>query len=56
MTAKEAIKARCLDCLAFKCGFDCVLFGLAKLKASVNRIEAIRFKRYFAAYLATNDI
>jgi hypothetical protein len=42
MTAKQAIKTRCLDCNGLKCEFVCPLFGLAKPKANVNRIEAIR--------------
>lgn len=43
MTAKQAIKGRCLDCRAFKCSMiDCPLFGLMKPKAGVNRTEAIR--------------
>jgi len=43
MTAKQVIKARCLDCFGHKCTeAKCPLFGLMKPKAGVNRIEAIR--------------
>jgi hypothetical protein len=43
MTAKQAIKARCLDCAGHKCAdTKCPIFGLMKPKAGVNRIEAIR--------------
>jgi hypothetical protein len=42
MTAKQTIKARCLDCNGSKCTLECPLFGLAKPKANVNRQEAIR--------------
>ena len=44
MTAKQAIKARCLDCFGHGCtDRKCPLFGLMKPQAGVNRIEAIRF-------------
>lgn len=42
MTAKAAIKARCLDCYGPKCDSACFLFGFTKPQAGVNRIEAIR--------------
>jgi len=43
MTAKQAIKARCLDCFGWDCtDTKCPLFGLMKPQAGVNRIEAIR--------------
>jgi hypothetical protein len=45
MTAKEAIKARCRDCLAGSrvCTFtDCALKGLAQSKREANRTTAIR--------------
>jgi len=42
-TAKQAIKARCLDCFGHGCtDTECPLFGLMKPQAGVNRIEAIR--------------
>jgi hypothetical protein len=45
MTAKQAVKARCRDCLAGarECSFtDCALKGLAKAKKGSNRTAAIR--------------
>ena len=45
MTAKQAIKARCKDCLAGSrtCNFDdCALKGLSKSKRGVNRPKAIK--------------
>jgi hypothetical protein len=43
MTAKQAIKARCLDGSGNNCtDTKCPLFGLMKPKAGVNRIDAIR--------------
>ena len=43
-TAKQAIKARCLDCFGHKCTeVGCPLFGLMKPQAGVNRIDAIRY-------------
>jgi len=43
MTAKQAIKTRCLDCFGPKCSdTKCPLFGLMKPQAGVHRIEAIR--------------
>ena len=48
MTAKQAIKARCLDCFGYNCiDIKCPLFGLMKPQAGVNRIEAIRDYCYF---------
>jgi hypothetical protein len=43
MTAKEAIKVRCLDCFGHRCpDTNCPLFGLMKPKAGIRRLEAIR--------------
>jgi hypothetical protein len=45
MTAKQAIKARCKDCLAGsrECTFtDCALKGLAKAKRGSDRNTAIK--------------
>ena len=43
MTAKQAIKARCLDCAGFKCTDEkCPLHGLMKSKAGADRVTAIR--------------
>jgi len=45
MTAKQAIKAKCKDCLAGarECVFDdCILNGLAKAKRGVDRPRAIK--------------
>jgi len=47
MTAKEAIKTRCLDCFGHNCTETCPLFGLMKPQAGVNRIEAIRLYCYW---------
>jgi len=47
MTAKQAIKARCLDCFGHNCTETCSLFGLMKPQAGVNRIEAIRMYCYW---------
>ena len=48
MTAKQAIKARCLDCFGHSCTeTKCPLFGLMKPQAGVNRIEAIRMYCYW---------
>jgi len=45
MTVKQAIKARCRDCLAGarECEFtDCALKGLAQAKRGTNRTASIR--------------
>jgi len=48
MTAKQSIKARCLDCFGHNCiDTKCPLFGLMNPQAGVNRIEAIRGYCYF---------
>jgi len=44
MTAKQAIKIKCKDCLVGEreCRFsDCVLYGLAKAKRGADRPRAI---------------
>jgi len=51
MTAKQAIKARCRDCLAGarECGFDdCILKGLAKSKGKAERESTNRYKAIMA--------
>jgi hypothetical protein len=51
MTAKQAIKARCRDCLAGVrvCGFtDCALKGLAKAK---GKVKTAAIKAYCKWYL-----
>jgi hypothetical protein len=49
MTAKQAIKARCRDCLAGSrdCTFtDCALKGLAKIKGKVSKKAILAYCRW----------
>ena len=57
MTAKQAIKARCRDCLAGSrtCSFDdCALKGLSQAKKGTNRTAAIRL--YCQWYMNRNPV
>jgi hypothetical protein len=48
MTAKQAIKARCLNCFWRNCTeTKCPLFGVIKPQAGINRIEAICYYCYW---------
>lgn len=47
MTAKQAIKARCLDCAGRVCtATDCALKGLAKKKGKVKKSVILAYCRW----------